>query len=299
MPDRPVGLPSGPEVAQHQEKEVVERPESGKQTVQPSVINQNAPHGTYYQQWPQESRSHHMSDAQIDNAHQTSVSQDYSYYQTHGSQDNRFPQTPSSQALAEVQAHGRKKANISRTGWIIIAILIALIIGGAVGGGVGGSLAVEFVLRGFYSVWIVTDARYINRKAKDSATAPSASSSSASETSISASTSQPATATNTNTYYAVPSDVTVPSVKVVVDLECPRIDQTSDVVEGVTWDLICGSDFVGPSIDILAATAYSWRDCARACATYNRNSGSNGCVAISYNAGKLGLVEQYRLSITN
>jgi hypothetical protein len=40
----------------------------------------------------------------------------------------------------------------------------------------------------------------------------------------------------------------------------------------------------GVSPDILAIIAYSLHDCAQACASYNRNSGSLGCKGASFNS---------------
>ncbi|PVH67602.1 hypothetical protein DL98DRAFT_443216, partial [Cadophora sp. DSE1049] len=73
----------------------------------------------------------------------------------------------------------------------------------------------------------------------------------------------------------------------VLALDCPNIDDTElrmTLVETSVFAVICGRDYPGASNDILAVTAYSLTDCARACASYNRNSGSKICRGAAFKA---------------
>lgn len=70
-------------------------------------------------------------------------------------------------------------------------------------------------------------------------------------------------------------------------LDCPNIDGSNQVIslgdDTYTYEAKCGYDFNG-DIDILGVTAYSFRDCLKACSSYNRNRGSNDCLAVSFSA---------------
>ena len=74
---------------------------------------------------------------------------------------------------------------------------------------------------------------------------------------------------------------------VLLELDCPNIDGTNQVIalgdDSWTFEAKCGVDFNG-NIDILAIVAYSFRDCMKACASYNRNRGSNDCLAVEFSA---------------
>ena len=54
------------------------------------------------------------------------------------------------------------------------------------------------------------------------------------------------------------------------------------LVETSVFTVICGRDYPGAKNDILAVTAYSLTDCARACASYNKNSGSKECKGAAF-----------------
>jgi hypothetical protein len=70
-------------------------------------------------------------------------------------------------------------------------------------------------------------------------------------------------------------------------LDCPAIDgQNQTVILGAqssTFKVECGVDFLG-RVTIMAVTVYSLEDCLRACASYNRNSNSKGCIAVEFGA---------------
>ncbi|KAI1880199.1 hypothetical protein JX265_001820 [Neoarthrinium moseri] len=236
LSNRHISIPTGPEVAQHHEKEATHDPVSSR----PSIATQSVSEGSYYHP----------------------ISQYTGYYQV-----------PESNPIAahgpEPQKRNRTKCHIERNGWILILVIVALIVGAAVGGGVGGSLAVERA-----------KAAAVTANATPTSSAPQTSS----------------TATSTSTFYTMPTDVTRGDVDVAVALDCPAIDGRSTTILGSTWLPACGLDFTGsgnPSIDILAATTYSWEDCVRACATYNKKSGSRGCVGITFNADLSGYVKAY------
>lgn len=48
------------------------------------------------------------------------------------------------------------------------------------------------------------------------------------------------------------------------------------------FTVICGRDYPGPSINILAIVAYSLKDCAKACASYNKNANSIKCKGAAF-----------------
>ncbi|OHE94970.1 hypothetical protein CORC01_09764, partial [Colletotrichum orchidophilum] len=74
-----------------------------------------------------------------------------------------------------------------------------------------------------------------------------------------------------------------------IQLPCPDIDGESKSIilsDGLaTFGIRCRASFGSKgSVDILAVVVYSYLDCLRACASYNRNSGSKICVAAVFNS---------------
>lgn len=71
-------------------------------------------------------------------------------------------------------------------------------------------------------------------------------------------------------------------------LNCPDLDDNErDVTAGGTtykFTLHCGVDYRGTGVDVVAVTAYSLDDCLRSCASYSYWLGSNGCVAVAFDA---------------
>lgn len=69
-------------------------------------------------------------------------------------------------------------------------------------------------------------------------------------------------------------------------------DQQTQLANGRTdnYSVQCYKDLVrftgGIGIDIFAVTTYSLDDCMRVCSTYNQNSNSIGCKAVSFNSCK-------------
>jgi hypothetical protein len=62
-------------------------------------------------------------------------------------------------------------------------------------------------------------------------------------------------------------------------LDCHNGTTESVTLGPRTWNfrMRCGADWAGP--DIAALTVYNFRDCLKACASYNRNSGADKCTA--------------------
>jgi hypothetical protein len=80
-----------------------------------------------------------------------------------------------------------------------------------------------------------------------------------------------------------------PSGKVVTG--CPGLGGTlqRSIVGSTSWNfqIKCQGDFLGRTnaeIDIMAMRAYTFNDCLKACATYNKQKGSNACRAVAFNA---------------
>lgn len=94
-----------------------------------------------------------------------------------------------------------------------------------------------------------------------------------------------ATVTQNSTSTATPTSGTIISVPTsgYLPLDCPVIDNTNLRVTLDTVSLFlrtCGQDISGP--DIAAIITYSDTDCAKACASYNRNLRSIGCKAVVF-----------------
>jgi hypothetical protein len=94
------------------------------------------------------------------------------------------------------------------------------------------------------------------------------------------------TTTRTRTMTPNPTGTSDSAITVPTDgylyLDCPSIDQSSIQAFGQTYRVICGQDSAGP--DIIAIVSYSILDCARACAAYNTNLQSNGCIGATFNS---------------
>ncbi|PVH83239.1 hypothetical protein DL98DRAFT_513502 [Cadophora sp. DSE1049] len=143
--------------------------------------------------------------------------------------------------------------------------LVLVILAAAIGGGVGGTMAVN-------------NAKSENsNEAAISTITITTTASPATGTIASASASGSSTSTSA-------SIISVPTAGTVA-LDCPNIDNTElrmTLVETSVFTVICGRDYPGAKNDILAVTAYSLTDCARACASYNRNSGSKECKGAAF-----------------
>jgi hypothetical protein len=70
-------------------------------------------------------------------------------------------------------------------------------------------------------------------------------------------------------------------------LDCPGLTGKTQRIELGTqaWEFTptCGLDYIG-TFDLLAIITYKFEDCLRACASYNRNHGSDGCKAVHFEA---------------
>ncbi|CAG8953570.1 hypothetical protein HYFRA_00010028 [Hymenoscyphus fraxineus] len=90
------------------------------------------------------------------------------------------------------------------------------------------------------------------------------------------------TTTSSGPYTADPSPSTIAR-----DCTSPKKFTIGGKYEN-TFSITCNKDFVPPSVgfvDIIALTVYSINDCARACASYNRNiGGGNKCIAAAFDA---------------
>ena len=86
--------------------------------------------------------------------------------------------------------------------------------------------------------------------------------------------------------FTAPTDVRVA-------LDCQNIDKSNMVIQlgnmKSTFQVACNTDYSG-KIDILAVTVYSIQDCLKACASYNRNSNSTNCAAVSFGANLTAVV---------
>ncbi|KAL2062869.1 hypothetical protein VTL71DRAFT_5941 [Oculimacula yallundae] len=148
---------------------------------------------------------------------------------------------------------------------LVVVILVA-----AIGGGVGGTMAVN-------------NAKSANSNgAALTTTVLSTYTTTIAATATDASASGTGTPSSTSTTASI---ITVPTAGTVA-LDCPTIDGTQiRMALGSTtsvFDLVCGRDYPGSRNDIVALTVYSVDDCARACASYNRNSGSKFCKGAAY-----------------
>ncbi|AEO64443.1 uncharacterized protein THITE_32223, partial [Thermothielavioides terrestris NRRL 8126] len=74
----------------------------------------------------------------------------------------------------------------------------------------------------------------------------------------------------------------------IIDFDCGRISTSRQVVTlgALSWgfDVSCMMDYVGPGIDIVGMTAYTFDDCIRACAMLNNFARNNTCLGVFFNA---------------
>ncbi|KAL0765717.1 hypothetical protein CaCOL14_011941 [Colletotrichum acutatum] len=168
------------------------------------------------------------------------------------------PTTPETYSSIPVK-NERTICGLRPATFVLSVLLATVIVVAAVGGGVGGSLAVQ--------------------KARDDAMSSVAS---------------PTTVVTTTVTSLVPASTDSDSPIVVptqgkIQLPCPamkgetRTIALSDV--DAKFVMHCGMSFGAKgALDIVAVVVYSYLDCLRACASYNRNSGSKTCVAATFNA---------------
>ncbi|CZR61210.1 uncharacterized protein PAC_11106 [Phialocephala subalpina] len=157
------------------------------------------------------------------------------------------------------------------TTFFLVLALILVILAAGIGGGVGGTMAVNNAKNSAKA----SNSTITTITTTITAIAASTTSGSASSTSSSAAASSTARVT-------VPTNGTIA-------LSCPSLNNANLAVSLTTtstFTVTCGRDFVAINhvTDILAITVYSIDDCAKACASYNRNLGSVGCVAATFNA---------------
>jgi hypothetical protein len=83
------------------------------------------------------------------------------------------------------------------------------------------------------------------------------------------------------------SAITVPSTGMLA-LDCPSLTGTTQVINLGTarWSFAatCGVDYNGNGVDVMAVISYSFRGCLQACASYNKNSAKDDCVAVVFNS---------------
>ncbi|KAH7354797.1 hypothetical protein BKA65DRAFT_228740 [Rhexocercosporidium sp. MPI-PUGE-AT-0058] len=156
------------------------------------------------------------------------------------------------------------------TFWLAL-ILIFVIIASGIGGGLGGSLAIRDIKRKCSNAGFNID------------TGSDTNSNSNGDTRTITRT---RTATTTTTEFSQPTsasttDITVPTTGF-LSLSCPSLTGTTLQAFSSTFRVTCGQDSPGP--DIIAIVAYSLLDCARACAAYNTNLGTRGCVGATFNS---------------
>jgi hypothetical protein len=74
----------------------------------------------------------------------------------------------------------------------------------------------------------------------------------------------------------------------IIDFDCGRISMNRQVVTLGTkswgFDVQCMMDYVGPGVDIAGMTAYSFGDCIKACAMFNKFARNNTCLGVFFNA---------------
>ncbi|KAG4438473.1 hypothetical protein IFR05_006041 [Cadophora sp. M221] len=142
--------------------------------------------------------------------------------------------------------------------------LLLVILAAAIGGGVGGTMAVNNAKSANSNNNGTTFTSTIINTVTTTVTPTSSDASAGSSTSS--------------------SILSVPTSGILA-LDCPNIDDTElrmTLIETSVFTVICGRDYPGQKNDILAVTAYSLADCARACASYNLNAGSKLCKGAAF-----------------
>lgn len=81
--------------------------------------------------------------------------------------------------------------------------------------------------------------------------------------------------------------ITVPTSGL-LDFDCGRVAMNRQVITlgKFSWgfDVSCMMDLIGPGIDLTGMTTYTFDDCIRACAIFNKQARNNTCVAVHFNA---------------
>jgi hypothetical protein len=74
----------------------------------------------------------------------------------------------------------------------------------------------------------------------------------------------------------------------IIDFDCGRISMNRQVVTLGTsswgFDVSCMMDYIGPGVDIAGMTAYTFGDCIKACAMFNKFARNNTCLGVFFNA---------------
>ncbi|KAK0122650.1 hypothetical protein ONS96_009688 [Cadophora gregata f. sp. sojae] len=162
---------------------------------------------------------------------------------------------------------GRTMCGVRPATFFLSLALVLVILAAGIGGGVGGTMAVnnaksENNNNNGTSIRTVTITTTASPATGTIASASSSASGSSTSSSI----------------------ISVPTAGTVA-LDCPNIDNTElrmTLVETSVFTVICGRDYPGAKNDIVAVTAYSLNDCARACASYNKNSGTKYCKGAAF-----------------
>jgi hypothetical protein len=94
-----------------------------------------------------------------------------------------------------------------------------------------------------------------------------------------------ATAEDQNT----PFDATIRvPTRGIIDFDCGRISMNRQVVTlgTASWgfDVNCMMDYIGPGVDLAGMTAYTFGDCIRACAMFNKFARNNTCLGVFFSA---------------
>ncbi|KAH7323592.1 hypothetical protein BKA65DRAFT_71369 [Rhexocercosporidium sp. MPI-PUGE-AT-0058] len=155
--------------------------------------------------------------------------------------------------------------------------LVLVILAAAIGGGVGGTMAVN-------------NAKSANSNSNGAAFTSTVISTYTTTATPVSGASASGTATKTSTSASI---LSVPTSGTLA-LDCPNIDNTElrmTLIETSVFTVVCGRDYPGAKNDIIAVTVYSLADCARACASYNRNSGSEICKGAAFKTDLLANVQ--------
>ncbi|KAG4438079.1 hypothetical protein IFR05_006445 [Cadophora sp. M221] len=161
------------------------------------------------------------------------------------------------------------------TFWLSL-ILIFVIIASGIGGGLGGTLAVRDIKRKCSNAGFNLDTGSNSNPNSDSNSNGNTITRTRTLTTTTTEFSSSPTSTTSST-----TDITVPTSGY-LSLSCPSLTGKTITAFSSTFLVTCGQDSAGP--DIIAIVAYSLLDCARACAAYNTNLGSRGCVAATFNS---------------
>ncbi|KAK4145630.1 uncharacterized protein C8A04DRAFT_26630 [Dichotomopilus funicola] len=74
----------------------------------------------------------------------------------------------------------------------------------------------------------------------------------------------------------------------ILDFDCGRLSTNRQLITlgTATWgfDVQCMMDYIGPGVDVAGMTAYTFGDCLRACAMFNRFARNNTCLGVFFSA---------------